>query len=219
MHRRIISRRRGAARSSDRHAADGDGEHPPNSAEFQPTGPRRTSLSEQDGDESACKPDSVARRPVIIHLRPPLPAAFARRRATYPDASRGQRSNGVRGPASEDTKPFLVLLRLGFAEPPRSPGMLVVSYTAVSPLPPSPAAVCSLWHFPAGHPGWALPTTLSFGVRTFLDAVAPRSPGRLVQLVILRQESLGSAWHVLPLEQVSRDKPTQLHGGLFHELP
>jgi len=34
---------------------------------------------------------------VIIHLRPPLPAAFARGRATYPDASRGQRSNGVRG--------------------------------------------------------------------------------------------------------------------------
>lgn len=30
-------------------------------------------------------------------------------------------------------------------------------------------AVCFLWHFPAGHPGWALPTTLLCGVRTFLD--------------------------------------------------
>ncbi len=33
-------------------------------------------------------------------------------------------------------------------------------------------AVCFLWHFPAGCPGWALPTTLPCGVRTFLDPVA-----------------------------------------------
>jgi hypothetical protein len=31
-----------------------------------------------------------------------------------------------------------------------------------------PLAVCSLWHCPAGHPGWVLPTTLPCGVRTFL---------------------------------------------------
>ena len=31
--------------------------------------------------------------------------------------------------------PFLILLRVGFTEPPRSPGVLVVSYTTVSPLP------------------------------------------------------------------------------------
>ena len=43
-----------------------------------------------------------------------------------------------------------------------------------------PLAVYFLWHFPAGHPGWALPTTLLCGVRTFLgeqcdlpDAAAP----------------------------------------------
>ena len=29
-------------------------------------------------------------------------------------------------------------------------------------------AVCFLWHCPAGHPGWALPTTLPCGARTFL---------------------------------------------------
>jgi hypothetical protein len=29
------------------------------------------------------------------------------------------------------------LLQVGFTEPPQSPEMLVVSYTAVSPLPPS----------------------------------------------------------------------------------
>ncbi len=30
-------------------------------------------------------------------------------------------------------------------------------------------AVCSLWHCPAGRPGWVLPTTLLYGVRTFLS--------------------------------------------------
>ena len=37
-------------------------------------------------------------------------------------------------------------------------------------------AVCSLWHCPAGHPGWALPTTVLFGVRTFLDAWVGENP-------------------------------------------
>lgn len=34
--------------------------------------------------------------------------------------------------------------------------------------PLRPPAVCFLWHCPAGHPGWALPTTLPCGARTFL---------------------------------------------------
>jgi hypothetical protein len=34
----------------------------------------------------------------------------------------------------------------------------------------SPEAVCFLWHYPAGHPGSALPTTLPCGARTFLGA-------------------------------------------------
>ena len=38
-------------------------------------------------------------------------------------------------PRVHRSAPFLILLRVGFAEPPRSPGVLVVSYTAVSPLP------------------------------------------------------------------------------------
>ena len=32
----------------------------------------------------------------------------------------------------------------------------------------SAPAVYFLWHCPAGHPGWALPTTLPCGARTFL---------------------------------------------------
>src|SRR5690606_24434626 len=34
-------------------------------------------------------------------------------------------------------------------------------------------AVCFLWHFPAGHPGLPLATTLPCGVRTFLDDGGP----------------------------------------------
>ena len=32
-------------------------------------------------------------------------------------------------------------------------------------------AVCFLWHLPAGFPDWALPSTLLFGVRTFLPVI------------------------------------------------
>jgi hypothetical protein len=42
--------------------------------------------------------------------------------------------------------------------------------------PGFPGAVYSLWHFPWGHPHWALPSTLPCGARTFLGARAPRSP-------------------------------------------
>src|SRR6185437_12275674 len=48
--------------------------------------------------------------------------------------------------------------------------------TCASPRRAAPSAVCSLWHFPAGHPDWPLASTLPFGAPTFLDAVteAPR---------------------------------------------
>ena len=73
---------------------------------------------------------------------------------------------------------LLTLLRVGFTEPLESPRALVVSYTTVSPLPPgmSREAVCFLWHYPAGRPGSALPTTLPFGARTFLGARGATSP-------------------------------------------
>src|SRR5215213_3769075 len=56
----------------------------------------------------------------------------------------------------------LTLLRARFTQRARSLGPLVVSYTTVSPLPPSRGteAVCSLLHFLAGCPGWVLPTAL-----------------------------------------------------------
>ena len=36
-------------------------------------------------------------------------------------------------------------------------------------------AVCFLWHWPAGYPEWALPTTLPCGARTFLEPLAWRA--------------------------------------------
>ena len=47
--------------------------------------------------------------------------------------------------------------------------------------PSTRPAVCSLWHCPAGHPGWALPTTLPCGARTFLGTVASDAAARLTR--------------------------------------
>ena len=50
----------------------------------------------------------------------------------------------------------------------RSPGPPVSSYLTISPLPRKSRGGMFLWHFPWGHPHWALPSTLPSGVRTFL---------------------------------------------------
>ena len=44
-------------------------------------------------------------------------------------------------------------------------------------------------HYPSGHPAWELPSALSRGARTFLDARArraPRSPGGLARFTLAR---------------------------------
>ena len=82
-------------------------------------------------------------------------------------------SSGLPGTLGGQPSPCLALLLVGFTDPPRSPGALVVSYTTVSPLPVgsegAPSAVCSLLYFPSGCPVWELPSTVPSGVRTFLD--------------------------------------------------
>ena len=70
-----------------------------------------------EGYESACKPDPV----VDGHLS-----------GTYIAASLVRSTRDVAG---GPPCPCSTLLRMGFAEPSRSPGTLVVSYTTVSPLP------------------------------------------------------------------------------------
>ncbi len=49
-------------------------------------------------------------------------------------------------------------------------GLLHHRFTLTAPAG-ADVAVCFLWHFPAGHPGWVLPTTLPCGARTFLGDV------------------------------------------------
>ena len=82
--------------------------------------------------------------------------------------------------------PLFDLAPGGVYQPPRSPGMLVVSYTTVSPLPVLTGVGHRRFGFcgtvPSGCPAWALPSSLSYGVRTFLDAlrgVLPRPSGGL----------------------------------------
>ncbi len=81
----------------------------------------------------ACRPGSVSgagwHRRATIHLGRPLPVASC----GLPAHSGGQPSN-VRASLTV-ANDFLTLLLVGFAEPCRSPGTLVVSYTTVSPSP------------------------------------------------------------------------------------
>ena len=106
------------------------------------------------------------------------------------------------GPPAVTVRPFLTLLQVGFTEPRRSPAVLVVSCTTVSPLPLPRAAVSFLWHCPAGCPGWVLPTTLPCGARTFLDSRpvgrGPRSPGQPIRETRIGPARLGSCRTQVP---------------------
>lgn len=60
---------------------------------------------------------------------------------------------------------------------PSRPGHPGRWWSLAPPFHPYPAggrAVCFLWHFPAGHPGLLLATTLPCGVRTFLGGRCAR---------------------------------------------
>ena len=62
---------------------------------------------------------------------------------------------------------------------PGAGGLLPHRFTLAGAAPGGAVpAVCSLWHFPAGHPGSVLPTTLPCGARTFLDGVSPAATVR-----------------------------------------
>src|SRR5687767_14616644 len=80
-------------------------------------------------------------------------------------------------------RPYLVLLRRGFAVPSTLTCDAVRSYRTVSPLPrlscDRRSAVCFLLHFPSRHRAWPLASLLPVGVRTFLDSFEPRSSGPL----------------------------------------
>ena len=77
-----------------------------------------------------------------IHLGPPLPAASCDLPASSDgppsDASEEALRSRRRAYVVRRTSILLILLRVGFTEPSRSPGTLVVSYTTLSPLPAPP---------------------------------------------------------------------------------
>ena len=90
-------------------------------------------LSGEGADESVCKPD-----PVPSHLAVVLGGGHPSRLAVADKLvrpTRRLRTGSPRTPAQTPAGVLLALLRVGFAEPPRSPGVLVVSCTTVSPLP------------------------------------------------------------------------------------
>jgi len=70
-----------------------------------------------------------SRGAAVIHLGLPLPTASCGLPASIGRAALNRSRR-------EPLVPLLTLLRVGFTEPPQSPAALVVSYTAVSPLPP-----------------------------------------------------------------------------------
>ena len=135
-----------------------------------------------------CPSAKGGRRPSIWAHRHRVPqAVHPRTRASSPSV---HYCTSFAQPHRRAVRPS-TLLRAGFTQPPRSPGVLVRSYRTVSPLPRSKAwrsVFCGT--NPAGHPGLPLATTLLCGVRTFLGKRAchqsamvpvPRPSGRLVR--------------------------------------
>jgi hypothetical protein len=118
--------------------------------------------------------------------RPSIWACRCRRAlATYPQARTGRPRTPAqrhRGGASWSCSGW------GLPSHPGHPGCW---WSLTPPFHPYPTlacgAVCSLWHFPADHPGLPLATTLPCGVRTFLgdSSESSRSPGQLVRPIIL----------------------------------
>ncbi len=135
-----------------------------------------------------CRPPLPARR-----WRPSILARRCRRaRATYPQA----RTSSPRAPAARSCSGRGLPSRRGR---PRRWWALTPPFHPHRPEP----AVCSLWHCPAGRPGWPLATALLCGARTFLDPrVAPRYRGRPVG---------SSAPSTLPPRPPRRSRPRRFH--------
>ena len=124
--------------------------------------------------------------PTAIHLGLPLPAASCGLPASIGRAAL-KRSRRKRTP----TVPLPSWPCSGWGLPSR-PGHPGRWWSLTPPFHPylsgpasgrTGAAVCFLWHCPAGHPGSALPTTLPCGARTFLTGPngPARPPGRLTR--------------------------------------
>jgi len=112
--------------------------------------------------ESACKPGSVR-----LAARQSFLSAWRHRQApaTYPGTTRAALSF-----------PYSVLLQVGFTVPcgvsPARGALLPHPFTLTTRTRKCRSAVCSLLHWPSARAAQALPGTLPYGARTFLDALA-----------------------------------------------
>ena len=114
-------------------------------------------------------------RVAAIHLGPALPPASS----GPPGDSAGPASAAA---SPRPVRPLFDLAPGGVYRADRSPGRWCALTAPFHPCrPASRAAVCSLWHCPAGRPDWRLASTLPCGGRTFLDpgGPGPRPPSRL----------------------------------------
>ena len=124
------------------------------------------------------RPRVAARSVKIIHLG----AALPRRSSTLTRIPRLLLRVGL-WPDRPQRYPYSSLLREGLASSPVTRLSRVGSYPTISPLPGErealatslgpevdrcSSAVSFLLRFPSGHPGSVLPTSLSYGARTFL---------------------------------------------------
>ena len=122
-------------------------------------------LKTKKAPERACKPGPVPRAGC------PGEATVISLGRRLPDASSGLTRE--RGRATRLLS-YLALLRVGFAEPTRSPAPLVSSYLTVSPLPLFRAAVCFLWHWSVGSPPLAVSQHPALRSPDFPPAALPR---------------------------------------------
>ena len=117
-------------------------------------------------DEPACKPDSVSgRSPSDDHPSATAVADRLVRSTREPRTSSPRTLPRMPGGILLDLAPGGVCLAIPVT---RDAGGLLHRRFTLTPCRVRLGAVCFLWHFPAGHPGWVLPTTLLGGVRTFL---------------------------------------------------
>ena len=119
--------------------------------------PARTSSERFWWDEPAYKPDSVAPEGTGDHPSAAAVTSDLRARACdLPDDSGEQPSNAVTGP-----KALLGLAPGGvYRATPVTWGAGGLLHHRFTLTQPCDWAVCSLWHCPAGRPGWVLPTAL-----------------------------------------------------------
>ena len=98
--------------------------------------PGRSVLERWATGESACRPGSV--HPLARADGHPSTTAVADSLLRSTREHRAGRPQALARSAPRRARTFLTLLRVGFTKPPQSPAALVVSYTAVSPLPRRP---------------------------------------------------------------------------------